>query len=132
MVDEFALTDASPNDDALDLGSGAPQPAAENLDASLCPLCTEPLGWHDTPCLSTQPATASASNPTFHYSPAALFAFDLGQAVQAAYNNRAHRIIWRGQVKERHPATGWVQRINVYRLNDGYWDCYREDDLQVA
>ena len=25
-----------------------------------------------------------------------------------------------------------VHRTNVYRLNDGFWDCYRENELQAA
>ena len=37
-----------------------------------------------------------------------------------------------GQLKERHPATGLIHRVNVYLLNDGYWDCYREEELQAA
>jgi hypothetical protein len=43
-----------------------------------------------------------------------------------------HEVIWRGQLRERHPVTGLVQRTNVYRLGDGYWDCYREEELQAA
>ncbi|UYZ60544.1 hypothetical protein [Hymenobacter latericus] len=145
LVEEFALGPEA----GQAAGSGAeathtlqrtPEAAlpADAVDASLCPLCAEPLGWHETPCFSTQPESAPdpdegpTASPTFYYPPATIFAFNLGQAVQAAYNKRAHRIIWRGQVKERHPATGLVHRVNVYRLNDGYWDCYREDDLQVA
>jgi len=30
------------------------------------------------------------------------------------------------------PPTGLIYRIKVYRLYDGYWDCYREDELGAA
>ncbi|KUG07496.1 hypothetical protein [Solirubrum puertoriconensis] len=132
-------------DETADFGMEIPfgPPSAATVpeaaaDAMLCGVCGEPLGWHETSCLSPQPEPATITDDngaiglTFYYPSAATFAFDLGQAVQAAYNNSTHRIIWRGQVKERHPATGLVHRVNVYRLNDGYWDCYREDDLQAA
>jgi hypothetical protein len=42
------------------------------------------------------------------------------------------QVSWRGQLKELHPATGLIHRVNVYRLNDGYLDCYREEELQAA
>jgi hypothetical protein len=40
--------------------------------------------------------------------------------------------VWRGYLKEPHPATGLLQRVPVYQLADGHWDCYREEELQVA
>jgi hypothetical protein len=52
--------------------------------------------------------------------------------VQPAPAAPARTIIWRGQFKERVPETGLVHRVNVYRLDDGFWDCYREDELQAA
>ncbi|MDO7883887.1 hypothetical protein [Hymenobacter cheonanensis] len=60
------------------------------------------------------------------------FAFELGRPVVPATQQQAHPIVWRGLLKERHPQTGLVQRVPVYRLADGYWDCYREEELQVA
>jgi hypothetical protein len=65
-------------------------------------------------------------------STATTYAYDVGLLVQPATQTQAHPIVWRGQLKERHPATGLVHRVNVYRLDDGYWDCYREEELQVA
>ncbi|MCR5890393.1 hypothetical protein LRS06_21940 [Hymenobacter sp. J193] len=41
-------------------------------------------------------------------------------------------MLWRGQVKERQPQTGYLVRVNVYRLDDGYWDCYYEAELTDA
>jgi hypothetical protein len=64
-------------------------------------------------------------------SPAIIFAYELGHRVQPRPASPA-QVIWRGQLKERHPATGLIHRTNVYRLNNGYWDCYREEELQVT
>ena len=110
------------------------QPASE-ADASepRCATCGELLAWHEVTCSSIaeqQPSGKPAlvvmrvSSPDFVY--------NLGHLVQPAPEAPAYPVIWRGQLKERHPATGLVQRVNVYRLGDGYWDCYREEDLQVA
>lgn len=63
--------------------------------------------------------------PTIH------FAYSLGHQVQPVPEAPARQVIWRGQLKERQ-ADGLVRRVNVYRLNDGFWDCYREDELRVA
>ena len=60
------------------------------------------------------------------------FAYGVGHRVQPAPEAPTRQVVWRGQLKERHPATGLVHRVNVYRLDDGFWDCYREDDLQAA
>jgi hypothetical protein len=35
------------------------------------------------------------------------------------------------QHKERHPVTGLIHRTNVYYLDNGYWNCYREDELRT-
>ena len=64
--------------------------------------------------------------------PATTFAYDVGHRVQPAPDAPARQIIWRGQLRERRPDTGLVHRVNVYRLNDGFWDCYREDELLAA
>lgn len=64
--------------------------------------------------------------------PGNTFAYDLGHRVQPAPTAPLRAIIWRGQLKERRPETGLVHRVNVYRLNDGFWDCYREDELHAA
>jgi hypothetical protein len=107
----------------------------EAADISLCPTCGEPLTWHEEAChlpgtapAPEAPAVMSALRP----SAATTYAYDVGLLVQLATQSQAHPIVWRGQLKERHPATGLVHRVNVYRLNDGYWDCYREEELQVA
>lgn len=60
------------------------------------------------------------------------FAYEVGNRVQPESSAPARTVVWRGQLKERLPETGWVHRINVYRLDDGFWDCYREDELQAA
>lgn len=112
------------------------QPAAdEDADISLCPTCGEPLTWHEEAChlpgaapAPAPPAEMSVLRPTA----ATTYAYDVGLLVQPATQTQAHPIVWRGQLKERHPATGLVHRVNVYRLGDGYWDCYREEELQVA
>jgi hypothetical protein len=109
-----------------------PEPPAE-LDASLCAGCGEPLAWHDTHCSLPGLLNVAAEPPVTPLSKASsAYAYNLGQPVQPVIAAQPHRIIWRGQLKERHPRTGWVHRVNVYRLDDGHWDCYREDELQVA
>ena len=60
------------------------------------------------------------------------FAFEVGRAVLPLTQQQPHAVVWRGHLKERHPATGLLHRVPVYRLADGYWDCYREEELQVA
>jgi hypothetical protein len=64
--------------------------------------------------------------------PAATFAYAVGHRVQPAPEAPAREVIWRGQLRERRPETGLIHRTNVYRLNDGFWDCYREDELRAA
>jgi len=60
------------------------------------------------------------------------FAYEVGRAVLPLTRQQPYPVVWRGHLKERHPATGLMQRVPVYRLADGYWDCYREEELQVA
>lgn len=60
------------------------------------------------------------------------FAFEVGRPVRPLTQQQLHPVVWRGHLKERHPATGLVYRVPVYRLADGHWDCYREEELQVA
>lgn len=60
------------------------------------------------------------------------FAFELGGLALPLTQAQPHPVVWRGYLKERHPVTGLVQRVPVYQLADGYWDCYREEELRVA
>jgi len=111
------------------------QPADEVGDTSLCPTCGEPLTWHEEACqlpTAAPAAEAPAETGALRRSAATTYAYDVGLLVQPTTQTQAHPIVWRGQLKERHPATGLVHRVNVYRLNDGYWDCYREEELQAA
>jgi|GEM_PF-1618346 len=137
--------------------AAAPEPPASAPEDAevLCPTCGELLAWHDefSSCAATVTAPALApviaANPADEFSqepadaeperprlfgrvaPRGTFAYELGRLVQPAPAGPA-QIIWRGQLKERHPETGLIHRVNVYRLNDGYWDCYREEELQAA
>jgi hypothetical protein len=70
--------------------------------------------------------------PLVVIAPEADFAFEVGRAVLPLTQQQPHLIVWRGHLKERHPTTGLLHRVPVYRLADGYWDCYREEELQVA
>lgn len=104
-------------------------------DAELCPVCHDLLAWHEQACQvapslhAAQPEEeAPAAQPP---APVSTFAFAIGHRVQPVTSAPA-AITWRGQHKERHPATGLVHRINVYCLDNGYWDCYREEELQAA
>ena len=74
----------------------------------------------------TRRLNARCSTPA----PTSTFAFSIGHRVQPAHSSPA--ITWRGQHKERHPATGLVHRINVYYLDNSYWDCYCEDGLKTV
>ena len=103
-------------------------------EAALCPVCRDLLAWHEQACEAapTSQATAEPEDVTpAAQPPASTFAFAIGHRVQPAHSSPA-AITWRGQHKEHHPATGLVHRINVYYLDNGYWDCYREDELQAA
>ncbi|GAB2784744.1 hypothetical protein HNQ93_002482 [Hymenobacter luteus] len=110
---------------------------ADDVVASLCPSCGELLAWHEVACspaaASTSPSATAEQNvedaPVLTRSG---FAFALGQPVQPAPEAPASPVVWRGQVKARHPRTGLVHRVNVYRLDNGYWDCYYEAELSVA
>lgn len=114
-------------------------PPAEE-DASLCPECGEPLVWHEEACVVVPSSYAQEPEevvlPVWPELDAGLapvpFAYTLGQPVQPAPGVRPHKIVWRGQVKERQASTGLVRRVNVYRLDNGYWDCYYETDLRAA
>lgn len=155
-------TDAETGEYSADASSGQdanadPDDALEA--AALCPACGELLAWHDEfsscrplaiapavlPLLATEapeeashdePAADAPEPPSVFGKAArggaqASYAYELGHRVQPAPALTAE-VIWRGQLKERHPATGLIHRVNVYRLNDGYWDCYREEELRVA
>lgn len=105
-------------------------------DTELCPICHDLLAWHEQACqvaLAPQPdAQPDHDTPdTSPAAPASSFAYSVGHRVQPATSAPAI-ITWRGQHKERHPTTGFIQRINVYYLDNGYWDCYREEELQAA
>ncbi|TGD77618.1 hypothetical protein [Hymenobacter wooponensis] len=109
----------------------------DEVQASLCPSCGELLAWHEVAC--SIPATASpqalATEPPAEAEQglaSAGFAYALGQLVQPAPGAPVRPIIWRGQLKARHPRTRLVQRLNVYRLDNGYWDCYYEAELRAA
>lgn len=135
----YTAAEQQPDTLAADLSDAATAPDdAAFADAatadSLCPCCGELLAWHEQPCPlpGTAAPEAAPAGGVFMRASAATFAYDIGQPVQPETQNRAYAIIWRGQLKERHPETGWIHRVNVYRLNDGYWDCYREEELQVA
>ena len=99
----------------------------------VCRHCGEPLGWHEQACEA--PATKSANapaEPTTPHTASDGFTFALGSLALPLTQEQPHPVVWRGHLKERHPTTGLVQRVPVYRLADGYWDCYREEELRVA
>lgn len=88
------------------------------------------------PDYSDEPAAPAAeavpAAPPAPLFPAAGFTYALGRRVLPVTQQQPHAVVWQGYLKERHPVTGLVQRVPVYRLSDGFWDCYREDELQVA
>ena len=134
------ITLDSPEPDELDGNSDfyTDDPQADyqvTPNAELCPVCHDLLAWHEQAC-EAMPMPQAAAEPADE-TPSALppaastFAFSIGHRVQPTDSAPA-AITWRGQHKERHPATGLFYRINVYALDNGYWDCYREEELQAA
>ncbi|HEX8424925.1 hypothetical protein [Hymenobacter sp.] len=112
---------------------------SDEVDASLCLCCGEPLAWHEEACstpVTTSPKLELPEPEVAIHGTAGLgpspFAYAIGQPVQPVPAAKPQLIIWRGQVKERHPRTGLLHRVNVYRLDNGYWDCYFEAELQAA
>lgn len=98
-----------------------------------CARCGDLLAWHEEPCVLAAPHLAEVAVPEVHIAHiASTFAYELGHHVLPVTGAAPRVITWRGQLKERHPETGMVHRVPVYRLDDGYWDCYREEELQVA
>jgi hypothetical protein len=85
-----------------------------------------------TQALEPAQEEVEATAPFVVTQPAEGFTYELGRAVLPVTQAQPHPVVWRGYLKERHPETGLVQRVPVYRLDDGFWDCYREDELRVA
>ncbi|MGI4863818.1 MAG: hypothetical protein ACRYFZ_07830 [Janthinobacterium lividum] len=109
------------------------EPATDGEAEPRCSTCGELLAWHEQVCSASTagPAEAESASP-IPKATAKTYAYDLGHLVQPVRQARAGTIIWRGQLKERHPQTGLIHRVNVYRLDDNFWDCYHEEDLQAA
>jgi hypothetical protein len=59
------------------------------------------------------------------------FLYNIGNVVQLVKGGPAWQVQWRGQLTVRG-TNGQLQRANVYRLDNGYWDCYYEDELHSA
>lgn len=110
-------TDHAP-DDTAPYPDELPTVDEAEAGAELCATCGDLLAWHEQPCEAASAPLASADSlPLPGRAPG--FAYAVGHRVQPAPNAPAE-VLWRGQLKERHPATGLVHRINVYRLNNGY------------
>ncbi len=98
-----------------------------------CATCGDLLAWHEQACAATPAPVADEPEPSIVAPAAGLaFAYEVGHLVLPAPAAPARAVVWRGQLKERHPQTGLVHRVPVYRLDDGHWDCYREEELLVA
>ncbi|RSK33189.1 hypothetical protein [Hymenobacter metallilatus] len=133
---EYPTTAASP--DHVPVGPDVESDVYSEVGAALCPNCGELLAWHEEPCrvvpgmdvpAEEEPAAQTSIIPS---PPPSRFAYALGQPVQPAPDAPARPVIWRGQLKAREAADGLIRRVNVYRLDNGYWDCYYETDLQAA
>ena len=109
------------------------EPTADGETEPRCSTCGELLAWHEQACSApaASPAEAESANPSLK-AMANSYAYNLGHLVQPVRQTQARTIIWRGQLKERHPQTGLIHRVNVYRLDDNFWDCYHEEDLLAA
>lgn len=59
------------------------------------------------------------------------YRFTMGNVVQLAYRAPIQRVAWWG--KQLVPdAKGRLYEVPVYRLDNGYWDCYHEENLHSA
>jgi hypothetical protein len=59
------------------------------------------------------------------------YTYDVGNLVQLVRGGKVWTVVWRGQLKLRN-ASGTVGRVNIYCLDNGYWDCYYEDEVHTA
>jgi hypothetical protein len=59
------------------------------------------------------------------------YQFQIGSLIQLAPDTRAYMVIWRGQ-QPSYLSNGGIIEQNIYRLDDGFWDCYHEEELQAA
>jgi hypothetical protein len=59
------------------------------------------------------------------------YQYDVGDLVQLVRMGKVYHVTWRGQMKVQQP-NGVVLRVNVYRLDNGFWDCYHEQELTTA
>ncbi|MDQ2721686.1 MAG: hypothetical protein M3Z26_18300 [Bacteroidota bacterium] len=57
--------------------------------------------------------------------------FVVGSFVRLVADGPVHRVIWRGKLPMPH-YSDWPGEIAVYRLDNDYWDCYYEYQLQPA
>ena len=57
--------------------------------------------------------------------------FVLGSFVRLVQGGPVHRVIWRGKLA-MPSYSDWPGEINVYRLDNDYWDCYYEYQLHPA
>jgi len=56
--------------------------------------------------------------------------YTVGNVVQLVRGGTAHAVSWRGQIVVGY--AGRTSRVWVYRLDNGHWDCYYEDELHSA
>jgi hypothetical protein len=58
--------------------------------------------------------------------------YDEGDLVQFRPDGTVFTVKWCGQIVEYNNLHHTWRRVNVYRLDDGFWDCYHEEQLQSA
>ena len=58
------------------------------------------------------------------------YSHELRGLVQLTQGGRVHTIVWRGPLLVQDPTAGLVLRVPVYRLDDGHWDAYYQDEFQ--
>ena len=136
----MVVADEQPDyDDDFTYGDDAASDPDHAEAAANCPVCGELLAWHEQACeaapvpLATEveaEAALEAEAPPLRLPTG--YAYAIGGRVQPPLGEQTHAITWRGQLKERRPDTGLVHRVNVYLLDNGYWDCYHEEELQAA
>lgn len=138
VLDHSQAVEADVLDTPYYTGQAAHPYFADDTDTSLCASCGEPLAWHEEACVPSHNKPDAVgeeptpSTDTIQSLTPAPFAYTIGQPVLPTPDAPPCPIIWRGQLKAPHPRTGLVHRVNVYRLDNGYWDCYYETELQAA
>jgi hypothetical protein len=57
--------------------------------------------------------------------------YDVGDLVQLVHGGKVWTETWLSKLKVRGGA-GIMSRVNVYRLDNSFWDCYHEELMRFG